>query len=88
MTWVSKRVTISWLVLVTVSILSFESSLFGSKAAGAIVVAIGLIKAWIVGSEFMEIRNAPLFMRVIFLSWLLILGIVLLSVFYFLGTLA
>ncbi len=86
MTWVSRRLTVSWLVLVTVSILSFESSLLESKAAGAIVIAIGLTKAWIVGSEFMEIRTAPLFMRIIFLSWLLILGMVLLSVDYFVGS--
>lgn len=85
MTWVSKRLTVSWLILVTVSILSFESSLFGSKAAGAIVITIGLLKAWIVGSEFMEIRCAPLIMRAIFLSWLLIVGVFLLSVIYLLG---
>lgn len=85
MTWVSKRLTLSWLVLVVVSVLSFESSLFGSKAAGAIVIAIGLLKAWIVGSEFMEIRCAPVILRAIFLLWLLVLGGVLLSVVYLLG---
>ncbi|MBA4355883.1 MAG: hypothetical protein C0409_14450 [Novosphingobium sp.] len=86
MTWVSKRLTLCWLVLVLVSVLSFESSLFGSKAAGAIVITIGLLKAWIVGREFMEIRCAPLIMRAIFAAWLLGLGAVLLSVFYLLGT--
>ena len=84
MTWVSKRLTLSWLVLVTVSVLSFESSLFGSKAAGAIVITIGLLKAWIVGREFMEIRRAPVIMRALFLSWLLILGGLLLAVVYLL----
>lgn len=84
MTWVSKRLTLCWLVLVAVSVLSFESSLFGTKAAGAIVIAICLLKAWIVGREFMEIRCAPVVLRMLFLAWLLILGGVLLSVVYLL----
>lgn len=86
MTWVSKRLTLSWLILIAVSVLSFESSLFGSKAAGAIVIAIGLLKAWIVGSEFMEIRCAPIILRTIFLLWLFVLGGALLSVVYLLGS--
>ena len=85
MTWISKRLTVFWLVLVVVSVLSFESSLFGSKAAGAIVIVIGLLKAWIVGSEFMEIRNAPLVLRALFGAWLVVLGAALLGVFYILG---
>lgn len=85
MTWISKRLTVFWLVLVAVSVLSFESSLFGSKAAGAIVIVIGLLKAWIVGSEFMEIRCAPLVLRALFGAWLVVLGTALLGVFYILG---
>ncbi|CAH0498094.1 cytochrome C oxidase subunit IV family protein [Novosphingobium sp. CECT 9465] len=82
MTWYSKRLTLFWLLLVVVSILSFESSLFGSKFAAAIVVVIGLIKATIVGREFMEIREAPVALRLLFLAWVLILGGVLLTILY------
>ncbi len=85
MSWISRRLTLAWVVLVAVSVLSFESSLFGSRAAGAIVIGIGLLKAAIVGSEFMEIRSAPVFLRAIFGAWLVVLGAVLLSVIYALG---
>lgn len=86
MSIVSRRLTLAWIILVGVSVLSFESSLFGSSAAGAIVIGIGLVKAAIVGSEFMEIRSAPNILRTIFVTWLLGLGAVLLSVFYTMGT--
>ncbi|WP_068078379.1 hypothetical protein [Novosphingobium lentum] len=85
MTAVSKRLTLFWLVLVAVSVLSFESSLFGTRAAGAIVIVIGLTKAWIVGREFMEIRAAPLILRALFQAWVLVLGTALLAVTYLLA---
>ncbi len=82
MTWYSKRLTLFWFVLVAVSVLSFESSLFGSRFAAAIVIVIGLVKATIVGREFMEIRAAPLVLRLLFLAWTVILGGVLLTILY------
>ncbi|MES2303637.1 MAG: cytochrome C oxidase subunit IV family protein [Pseudomonadota bacterium] len=82
MTWYSKRLTLFWLVLVAISVLSFESSLFGSRYAAGIVIVIGLVKASIVGREFMEIRAAPLVLRLLFLAWTLILGGALLGVIY------
>ena len=82
MSWYSKRLTLFWFVLVAISVLSFESSLFGSRFAAAIVIVIGLVKATIVGREFMEIRAAPLVLRLLFLAWALILGTVLLTILY------
>lgn len=82
MTWYSRRLTLFWFLLVAISVLSFESSLFGSRYAGAIVIVIGLTKATIVGREFMEIRAAPLILRLMFLAWTMILGAVLLGVLY------
>ncbi len=77
---ISKRLTLFWVILMAVSVLSFESSLFGSRFAAAIVIVIGLVKALIVGREFMELREAPLVLRGLFHAWVVILGAVLLAV--------
>lgn len=77
---ISRRLTLFWVILMAVSVLSFESSLFGSRFAAAIVIVIGLVKALIVGREFMELREAPLVLRGLFHAWVVILGVVLLAV--------
>ncbi|WP_062344009.1 cytochrome C oxidase subunit IV family protein [Novosphingobium sp. CCH12-A3] len=75
MTWFSKRISFVWLLLVGVTVLSFETSVFGSEVAGAIVVSIALLKAFIVGWEFMELGRAPLVMRSLFVAWVLIVSL-------------
>jgi len=75
MTWFSTRLSLVWLALVAVTLLSFETSLFGSGMAGTIVVTIALLKAWTVGWEFMELKHAPAVMRLLFAAWLLAVGV-------------
>jgi hypothetical protein len=81
MTLLRSRFTIFWLLLVAATLLSFESSFQGAKIAGVAIIGIGLFKAWIVGREFMELRDAPLWLRSLFEAWVLVLGAVLICVF-------
>ncbi|HQS69757.1 MAG TPA: hypothetical protein PLM58_09010 [Novosphingobium sp.] len=82
MTWFSKRLSLFWLLLVGISVLSFESSLAGSNAAGAIVIGIGLLKGWVVGWEYMDIRRAAMSLKILFNIWVVAVGAALLFVLY------
>jgi hypothetical protein len=82
MTQASKRLSLFWLLLVLVSVMSFESSLFGTRTSEIIVILIALFKSWIVGREFMELRAAVWPLRAIFEAWHVLVGAALLSTLY------
>lgn len=70
---VATRKAVLWLVLVALTIMSLE--LFQGVAGGnrhiaaAAVIVIAFIKVRIVGLDYMEIRNAPRLLRVLFEAW-------------------
>lgn len=70
---VATRKAALWLVLVGLTIVSLE--LFQGIAGGnrqitaAAVIVIAFIKVRIVGLDYMEIRNAPRLLRVLFELW-------------------
>jgi hypothetical protein len=82
-TGATKRLSLFWLLLVLVTVMSFESSLFGTRGSQVIVIVIALFKSWIVGREFMELRGAVLPLRAIFATWHVLVGAALLSTLYF-----
>ncbi|MGW4124665.1 cytochrome C oxidase subunit IV family protein [Nocardia sp. NPDC004711] len=45
------------------------------KFASAAAVAIAFVKAYFIGSEFMELRSAPLVLRRVFQGWVAIFGV-------------
>ena len=67
-TFVRSRAGVSWLVLIVATLLSF--ALGADHGTGSImvvvVIAIAAIKVRLVGLDFMELRSAPLPLRLAF----------------------
>ena len=68
------RVAAVWLVLVAATLLSWESarSTDDYRLASSAVLLIAFLKARLIGLEFMELRAAPLQLRLIFEGWAVI----------------
>ncbi len=69
-----RRITAVWLLLVLATLFSWESAQVGQdhRLATSIVLVIAFIKARFVGLEFMELREAPLPLRLIFEAWVIL----------------
>lgn len=78
------RATIVWFVLAAATVLSVlvgDHSFGIADLASAIVLAIAFVKVRIVGSEFMELRGAPLPMRLVFDVWVIVVCAVLIVLY-------
>lgn len=66
-----KRLTLSWVLLAALTVISLEGApVLGSKALAAVsVLVIAFLKVRIVIREFMEIRWAPLWLRLVLEAW-------------------
>jgi hypothetical protein len=69
-----RRITAVWLLLVAATLFSWESAHVGHdyRVATSLVLVVAFIKVRFVGLEFMELRAAPLPLRLIFEAWLLL----------------
>jgi len=68
----ANRITLIWAVLVAASLLSWESMAIAgddARLARAAILVIAFIKVRMVGLEFMELRHAPLALRIGFEVW-------------------
>ena len=72
-TFVRSRAGVSWLVLIVATLVSF--ALGADHATGSVMVvvvlAIAAIKVRLVGLDFMELRRAPMPLRVAFEAYCL-----------------
>lgn len=66
-----RRVAAVWLVLVAATLFSWESARSSGdyRLASSAVLLIAFVKARLIGLEFMELRAAPLALRLIFEGW-------------------
>ena len=78
------RITATWLLLVLATLISWESARGdGSpRLATSAVLAIAFVKARCIGLEFMELRTAPLPLRLIFEAWVAIVCAGLLALYW------
>ena len=80
------RTTLVWLLLVGATIFSWEIghgvAIHHLRFASITIIVIALIKVRCVIFEFMEIRSAPLFMRIVAQAWLLVIGTVLVTLYW------
>jgi len=68
-----------WLVLVTATLVSWSL-----RAIGLAVLAVAFVKVRLVGLYFMELRTAPVPLRLAFEAWVVVVGAVLAGL-YLLG---
>lgn len=82
--WLS-RTTLIWALLVAATMLSWEMGHgvgFGStKASGSAILVVTFVKVRFVVLEFMEIRAAPRWMRVVGEGWILFCASLLIGLF-------
>jgi hypothetical protein len=77
------RIPVVWLLLVGATLVSWESAQGGEpRWASSAVLLISLLKARLIGLEFMELRTAPLPLRLAFEFWVLAVCAVLLGLYW------
>ncbi len=79
-----RRLALIWLILVVAALCSWESARgWGDhRLAATAVLVIAFIKARIVGLEFMELRLAPLVLRLLFEAWTVIACTLLIALYW------
>lgn len=77
------RVTLVWLLLVVITLASWESVgvTGGARIASFAVLVIAFVKARLIGLEFMELRHAPLPLRIAFEAWTIIMCVTLVALY-------
>jgi heme/copper-type cytochrome/quinol oxidase subunit 4 len=81
------RAGLSWLVLIAATLLSYALGAehgVGSTVVVVVVFGIAAIKVRLIGLDFMELRSAPIPLRVAFESYCLALWAVLSGLYLFL----
>lgn len=73
------RVTLIWLFLLAATFLSigFGQGIGNTSQAGVWILAVSIIKARFVMFEFMELRHAPLVMRIVADCWCVLIFVLL-----------
>lgn len=83
----AKASAIVWLALVVFTIASFvlggEHVIDNAKLAAAVVIVIAAVKIRLVGIHFMELRHAPLGLRLVFEIYCVLLVVVLMGIYLF-----
>jgi hypothetical protein len=69
------RITLVWLLLIVITLATWESVgvTGGARLATFAVLVIAFVKVRFIGLEFMELRHAPLPLRIAFEAWTVIM---------------
>jgi hypothetical protein len=74
------RLTATWAGLVIATVVSWwlgaeHGSLVAVRVAVPLTLVVAYVKVWFVGTEFMELRTAPPWLRRTFAGWLSLVGV-------------
>jgi heme/copper-type cytochrome/quinol oxidase subunit 4 len=78
------RTTLVWLGLVLATAVSWQLGTghgLAGKSAAVVVLAIAFIKVRFVGRYFMEIRDAPRGLQVVFDAWVVVVAAALIGIY-------
>ncbi|WP_433518224.1 cytochrome C oxidase subunit IV family protein [Nonomuraea sp. CA-143628] len=78
-----KRTMVVWLVLMAATVVSwYLGDGHGTRRLATVVVlAVAFVKVYLVGRYFMELREAPRVLRLLFGAWTLVVCAVLVAIF-------
>ena len=80
-------VTVIWLLLMAATGLSMwvavDHGVDAYRVATAVVMSVALVKAYLVGMYFMELRHAPWPLRGVFQAWCVLCAAAVLGVYFF-----
>lgn len=82
------RLTVIWALLVVATFVSFDGARFGTgdnahAMATALIMVIAFLKVRYIGLEFMELRHAPLPLRLGFEFWSAAVCVAILALYAF-----
>lgn len=80
------RITLVWLALVAATLASWTMAVgreFNPAYSGVAIIVIALIKVRLVGWYFMELREAPVWLRALFDGWVFAVASALVGLFLF-----
>ncbi|WP_295684248.1 cytochrome C oxidase subunit IV family protein [uncultured Nevskia sp.] len=84
------RVTAVWALLIIATTLSWQlghgAGFDDARQAGAAILVVTFIKVRLVMRDFMEIRHAPRWMRLIGDAWIVLITVLLVGLFLKTGT--
>ena len=60
-----------------------DHGIVGYRVATTVVMSLALVKAYLVGMYFMELRHAPWPLRGVFQAWCVLCGAAVLGVYFF-----
>jgi cytochrome c oxidase subunit IV len=72
--------TLVWAILVAVTFATFwlgadhPFSNVGVRLASVLALVLALVKVWLIGMDFMEIRQAPRALKIAFEVWVTVIG--------------
>jgi hypothetical protein len=75
-----RRATLVWTILVAVTFATFwlgtdhPFSNVGVPLASVLAVVLAFVKVWLIGMDFIEIRQAPRTLKVAFGIWITVIG--------------
>jgi hypothetical protein len=74
---------LAWAALMLATLVSFGfgDGLGTARVAGTAVIIVAFVKVNLVGNYFMELRGAPLPLRLVFATWTVIVGTTLTVIF-------
>jgi hypothetical protein len=80
----TRRVTLVWAVLIALTFASFlvgiEQSVDAANAAAVVIVGLALFKVRLIGIHFMDLRVAPLALRLMFEGYVLVVFVALATI--------
>ncbi|WP_176599253.1 cytochrome C oxidase subunit IV family protein [Sphingobium sp. 15-1] len=83
------RVTLTWIVLLGATLLSWEMGhgmgFESIEHASMAIILVSFVKVRFVMHEFMELRHAPLFMRLLADGWIVVVTLLLLGLYLRVG---
>lgn len=80
MTGIPVRVTVVWLGLMGITLLTWALGSIhpfheqAPRLAAAIAISLGMLKAWLIGFDFMEIRGSHVALRAVVTVWVFVVG--------------
>ncbi|MGW5110636.1 cytochrome C oxidase subunit IV family protein [Nocardia sp. NPDC004123] len=78
----ARTLLLVWTALMAATLLSWYLGAGNStKNAAIVVIVVGVVKVQLIGDHFMELRHAPLALRLLFGGWCLVVGTSLTAMF-------
>ncbi|MET8430558.1 cytochrome C oxidase subunit IV family protein [Nocardia sp. NPDC004860] len=78
----ARTLLLVWAALMAATLLSWHLGAGNStKNAAIVVIVVGVVKVQLIGDHFMELRHAPLALRLLFGGWCLVVGTCLTAMF-------